>query len=343
MSQAQSARREWLGRCGLALAAGALTLISIELMLRMFAPLHLVGIQRAYEYDAELGFRVRAGIHRLETTDHQQEIRTNRLGTVNFQEHFANYTVKVFAIGDSYTQGTGLPADAAYPFQLDLLLNMTADGAYRRSYGIINLGLAAYGGEQSLLTLQRYAASLGKPDIVLYLGAENDADDDAMFLAGDRHRHLVAGNPRYGSMLPLLQWAAATEIGKRAKLARQSLLAQGGAGERGTENESSVAEQQKSVLERLARASRALDAKLIVSWSHAPSPSYEWLKGWAKANDVAFSDWLPAALAIRAAMPDIPWHNQHSGGHLRGWINHVIASTFAREVAAFGVTIPARR
>jgi hypothetical protein len=54
----------------------------------------------------------------FETTDHQQEIRTNLLGTVNFEEDFHRYRYRVFALGDFFTQGTGLPSDCSYPFQL---------------------------------------------------------------------------------------------------------------------------------------------------------------------------------------------------------------------------------
>ena len=117
-----------------------------ELTLRLFAPLYHPGIWESYQYDQELGYRLRPGIHMFEAKDFQEEIRTNRLGTVNFQERFDGYGSLIFALGDSYTQGTGLPADVAYPFQLDLILNQDAKGQYAKRYGVVNLGLAAFGG-----------------------------------------------------------------------------------------------------------------------------------------------------------------------------------------------------
>jgi hypothetical protein len=184
-------------RLALALAAIALAIAAAELLLRAFAPLHLAGIQRAYIHDPELGIRLRPGLDATQLSDHLEEIRTNPLGTVNFQPGFSGYQALVFALGDSYTQGTGLPSDAAYPFQLDLLLNTGDDGAYRKAFAVVNLGLAAYGAEQSLIALRRYAGELGPPKYCLYLGSENDHFDDVLFRGGYRHDSLVEGSPRW--------------------------------------------------------------------------------------------------------------------------------------------------
>src|SRR5262249_22020078 len=134
----------------LPLGASFITLVAAELALRIFAPVYTVGIQSAYQYDPELGYRLTPGVHSYQLTDHLEEIRTNAIGTVNFQEHFERYRTLVFAAGDSYTQGTGNSSDSSYPFQLDLLLNQDDHGLYGERYGIVNLGLAAFGTEQSL-------------------------------------------------------------------------------------------------------------------------------------------------------------------------------------------------
>ncbi len=318
---------------GIGVSVSALVLALAELILRLVAPVHLVGFPGAYVYDAELGVRAKPGIHALHTTDHQQELRVNRLGTVNFQEDFSGYPARLFALGDSYTQGTGLPADAAYPFQLDLRLNRDDAGRYVKRVAVINLGLAANGGEQSLLILRRFSEKLGRPDVVLYLGAENDASDDAMFLRGDRHRHLVDGSPRWGAALPVVRWAAETELGKRLRLVlnrRSDGASQPAASRTGP----SVAERQRSVFERLRMQCRDVNATLVVSWAAAPSASYDWLKAWAATNDVAFADWWPAVESARAAIPELPLINPHSGGHLRSWVNRLIAEEFARQAGS---------
>ena len=76
------------------------------------------------------------------------------------------------------------------------------------------------GSEQALIALRRYALQLGKPNVVLYLGAENDYGDDLLFEKGYRHQHLVNGSPYWGWTLQPLRWFAMTQIGTRIRLAR---------------------------------------------------------------------------------------------------------------------------
>ena len=312
-----------------------------ELFLRCFFPLHLAGPVGLYEYDPELGVRVRPGIHLLRTTDHQEEIYTNTLGTVNFQPSFTGYEQLVFAVGDSYTQGTGLPADAAYPFQLDLLLNMTKDG-YREMYGVVNLGLAAYGGRQNLMCLHRYAAALGSPQFILYLGCNNDQMDDRLFTAGDRHRHLVDGNPYWGPWLKPLQWLGCeTEIGKRLRRAageyRRTRRTRVSSTDAPAKDEPCVAERQEAVLSQLQDTARELNATLIVGWADGAGDSwrsYQWLHVWAESHGVAFADWYTSVQSVCRAIPNVPTENPHSAGHHRTWVNTLIARSFAAQIQA---------
>lgn len=71
-----------LPRIGLALLSTILTVALVEFGLRTFAPFHLTGIQEAYQYDVDLGYRLRPGIRLFKMTDHLEEIKTNSLGTV---------------------------------------------------------------------------------------------------------------------------------------------------------------------------------------------------------------------------------------------------------------------
>ncbi len=312
----------------------------VELGLRLFAPAYTVGIQEAYQYDPELGYRLKAGIHLLKTTDYQQETYTNKLGTANFQESFKDYQFLVLALGDSFTQGSGLPADAAYPFQLDLTLNRDANGIYSKRYAVVNLGLEGAGCEQALILLRRYASLIGKPDIVLYLGVNNDYEDDVLFRSGYRRPHLVDGSPYWGWMLRPVRWAAKTELGKRAQIAsgwwRRSRALRPASGESMAPGDWSLppSELERPVLERLAQACEEYHALLVVSWISAPSPSYDWLKTWAAGKGVAFADWLPSVTSVWSAMPNAPVLNPHSGGHRRTWVKRLIAEEYARQILA---------
>jgi hypothetical protein len=198
------------------LISAVLALLLVEGLLRISFPLFFPDNYRVYQYDPAAGYRLRSSLHSLETKDYQEEIVTNRLGTANFQQDFDGYKSLVFALGDSFPQGIGLPADASYPFQLDLLLNLR-DGRYDMNYGVVNLGVAGYGPQQSIAHLKEYTQKIGAPRYILFLASDNDVDDDQIFLAGKVHKKLVDGNPRYYPFLSRswLWLTFETEIGKR--------------------------------------------------------------------------------------------------------------------------------
>jgi hypothetical protein len=316
------------------------TVLVIEIILRTVAPVYPIGTLKAFEYDPELGFRLRPGIHFFKTTDHQEELKVNQLGTVNFQENFAGYKTLVFALGDSYTQGSGVPADMSYPFQLDLILNQDSQGLYQREFAVVNLGMPGVGGEQELIALRRSTNSIGRPDVLLYLGTENDHEDDLLFKGGYMHRHIVQGSPRWGRMVTPMQWLTEDfQIGLRAKIAvstqRRKLLIQTPKTEdtHSSGKPLSAAEQESPILEQLLAYSKERGVLLVVSWS-SEGDSYDWLRSWANTNGVSFADWVPKVESVEAAIPMLPRINWHSGGHYRGWVYHVIAGEFARQVRA---------
>lgn len=329
-----------------------LSLIAVELILKIFAPLHFTGHIGAYKYDEELGAILKPDIHLLRTTDHQQEIITNKYGTVNFQDSFKGFEELVFAVGDSYTQGTGLASDASYPFQLDLILN-TRDGKYGEKYAVVNLGLAAFGGKQVILTLYRYIEILGKPTYIIYLASPNDYTDDILFEKGYRHKHFVDGSPYWGRFLTPLQWVTnKSEIGKRLKfyisrLRRISYFKDFMAKETGIENNKGGKASQENpankdynpaqllepVLNELLAISKDSNAKLVISWSGlGKDTSYKWLKRWAKDNNVSFADWYPDLESLREKIPRLSIYNPHSGRHYRTYVNGIIARAFARRI-----------
>lgn len=316
-----------------------LGLLFVEFFLRSFSPVYLQGIPGAYQFDRELGVRLKEGAHFLKTLDYQQEVYTNQKGTVNFQNSFRGYEKLIFTLGDSYTQGVGLPADANYPFQLDLLLNLE-NGRYTKKYGVVNLGLAAFGGKQSILALMRYQEIIGKPAYIFYLASSNDYEDDLLFLSGYRHKHLVEGSPRWGIFLKPLQWFSnETEIGKRFKIAigffRRKVYKSRHRQEKFEDKTSNAAALEEPILKELLQIAKDLDATLVVSWADVPKgslESYEWLKKWAQASHVAFADWYPIAESVRSAMPNLPLENPHSGGHYRTWVSSLIAKSFADHI-----------
>jgi hypothetical protein len=315
-----------------------------ECVLRQLAPMHLAGIQSAYEYDGDLGYRLKPSTHQYLLTDNLQEIRTGRLGNVGFEDDFSRYPNLIFTLGDSYTQGTGNSSDTAYPFQLDLLLNRNAKGFYEERFGVVNLGLAAFGTEQSLRAAKRYGELLGKPAYVLYFGCDNDYDDDVLFRSGYRHRHLVAGSPVWGRLVGPLLWLSDFELVKRAKLAvaelrlaRLSKAAEGGAGAPAAAGPP-VAEQVWPVVSQIVELARSWNATVVVSWANPYSSSYPWLQRKAAEEGLVFADWVPVVKSVQDRMPDLPYANPHSAGHWRPWTNRIIAESFAREMGLWPAT-----
>ena len=319
-----------------------IALALVEIILRLFFPVYLAGHIGIYQYDDKLAIRLKDNLHAVNVTDYRQEIKTNHYGTVNFQESFKGYKKLVFAVGDSYTQGTGIPMDTNYPFQMNLMLNMD-NGKFQKKYGIVNLGLAAYGMEQEILAVKKYEKKIGVPDYILFLGCPNDYDDDVLFLSGYRFKHMVEGSPFWGIFVKPAQFLTNDlEIGKRLKLAigeyRRLRLFKNDNNTTADNTDSSVeevAKQEMARFDRLADLASKMGAKLIVSWTDVPSKSsgsYLWLKKWAAEKNVEFADWAPMVKSVEANIPGLPVSNDHSGGHYRVWVNTMVARAFAEAI-----------
>lgn len=328
--------KQTLKKISLVLLTTLVVLLIVEITLRQFSPKYYPIIPAAYEYDSDLGFKLRPNRHQLKTTDFQQESVTNSLGTANFQENFDGYEALVFAVGDSYTQGTGVPSDLSYPAQLDFILNQNQEGFYVRKFGVVNLGVAGFGGEQSLINLRRWGTRLGSPAIILYLGCDNDFEDDLSFRSGDRDWIVVSGSPAWGRMTrPLRFLVEDTQIGLLARLSYRQRVRDRKVNQatKQFDRKLSTAELESAMLEQIKVYAEEHHAKLIVSWSDE-GESYNWLKSWAAQQEIAFADWAPKTNSVRAVMPRLSLDNQHSSGHHRGWTNQFIALEFARQIRA---------
>jgi len=331
--------KKFLGRALMVFASIAIALIIAETVLKYLRPSYTVGIPWSYQYDAERGYKLEPGAHLFRLTDFQQESRVNGLGTANFQESFAGYEKLVFAVGDSYTEGIGVAADMSYPFQLDLELNRDEHGLYAKRYGVVNLGVGGYGGEQSLLALRDGTAKLGRPAIILYMGCVNDFADHLMFKSGYKHGVLIKGSPGMGRLGRSTRWLKnETQIGakvsRRLNERRQERLTSEAISKLGLgERSPSIAELEAERLEQLDALAHEYGALLVVTWSDE-GDSYEWLRSWAARKGLAFADWAAKTNSVRAAMPTLPLDNIHSGGHHRGWTNRMIAEEFARQIRA---------
>jgi hypothetical protein len=322
----------------------AVCLFELEVLLRVFKPFYFCDNSGIYHYDQQLQFVAKKNYHYRHSKDYLEEYITNSSGTTNFQDKFDAYKYKVFAVGDSYTQGIGLPIDASYPLQLDLQLNLV-NHEYQPKYAVINLGLAAYGGEQYLLALKRYIKLSGKPDFILLMGCWNDYSDDVRFESFQKGTaiNLIEGHPYLNFIIRPLSWLAFnTEIGKRCyylgKTYAKKSLKQKAGGEQ--PNEFNFAATQVRTYTAINNLAKEQGATFILSWANMDN-SYDWLKKWAAAQQIPFADWQPAVRSVNTRLPNLPQANAHSGGHYRGWVNYIMARTFARQILRAAPPSPA--
>jgi lysophospholipase L1-like esterase len=331
----------------------ALTLLLTEGILRLLFPLYYPDDYRIYRYDPAAGYQLKSSLHSFRTTDYQAEIITNRYGTVNFQPNFKGYKSLVFALGDSFTQGIGVPADASFPFQLDLLLNVR-DDRYHMDYGVVNLGVAGYGPQQEIVRLKEYAQKIGIPRYVLLLVCDNDVGDDRDFAAGAIHNKLVEGNPRFNPLL-VRSWLWLkfdTEIGKRlafmAKIRRrrQNEAPRLKANPQKANPQKTAPQNNAEMLvgdyQALMNYCQRTNATLILSWmpaylSDQMSPEYRWLRDYCRRQHIAFADWFPVFQSIRKQIPNPPFANHHSAGHCRTWVYGLVARSFAQQIRLHSV------
>lgn len=303
------------------------TVLVAEFFLRTLYPVHYCDVAQTFQHDPDLGVSFVPGLHVLQTTDYQQEVQVNRLGTINFQKDFSGYRHLVFTIGDSFTQGVGLPVDASYPAQLDLMLNLRG-GQYQPLFGVVNLGMGGYGGRQNFLQLEKYCRKIGRPNFILYLGCQNDEQDDAMFQRGERHRAIFPNTPSLSAVWKFRLWITReTEIGRRARLA-WGQLHEGTLLTSPKRTGDTAFPSQIDNINTIAKYAREIGAFLVVGWA-SDDADYLAMKRWASDNHVAFADWAPAVRSMIKINPSLPQENPHSGGHYRTWVNTVIAKSYA--------------
>ena len=304
-------------------------LFLMEILLRIFSPLHLTGPIEAYEYDEVLGVKVKKNLSLVKITDVRQEYFTNEIGTFNFEDTFTIFDKIIFASGDSFTQGTGVPPSSSYPF--NLYLNLNTSDISTEQYGVVNLGLAAYGFDQSFLAIKHYYKDI-KADYIVYLGVSNDNKDDFLFKSGYRHNHLVHGSPRFFGLGGSIGYLTNnSEILKRIKLIVSNKKINSLYKSQELKNTNINFDKYIALKE----FSELNNIKLFISWYQCHNnelDNYNNLKIWSKKNNVEFVDWCEDFNKIKSLNPNLPISNNHSSGHHRPWVYKIIAKNFSEKI-----------
>jgi len=191
--------RGLLGRLALSAVAVAATVALVELGFALFAPQPFaVGAAETMDRDPHVGYRLRPGsvsrLHRgILAHVNGQGFRDSEVGPRE------PGTLRILAIGDSFTFGTNVADDEPYPQVLESLLAASA----RRPVEVINTGVPGWGPVQYAAFYEHDGRALA-PDLVLvgvYVG--NDAYSPhrrigqvrLTAVSGHRVRKAAAGDP----------------------------------------------------------------------------------------------------------------------------------------------------
>ena len=310
--------------------------ISIEVLLRTFFPLNQSGNISNYKYDKDLGIKLKEELNDIKITDHRQEVFTNKYGTLNYEDNFSKYDKLIFTIGDSNTQGVGVPFDSSYPFILYTELNSLDND----NWGVINLALASYGTKQALLIYELSVEKFKKPDFVTYLADKNDYMSDNYFERGDKHKHLVHGSPRFFGLAKYLGIVSnEIEIMKRTKYLINKKNIDTNYHKKEKNFKKLYTENYSKKIININNKLKKEGITFIYSWNDIEKDKnkickteYNFVKKWASDNKVKFADWCPTFLKITQLNNDIPVLNEHSASHARSWINRIISNSFREEI-----------
>lgn len=175
----------WLGLVCLGIAAG---LIVMELALRLIPRQQLDAMMekstrlQLYQFDPEIGWRLRPDAHYVHTTreDVPIQVETNSLG-LRDEEHLyrkPSGLYRILILGDSFTEALDVTLKESFPFRLEQCLNQKLATPIE----VINGGVSGYGPIEQYLFYMDEGIKY-QPDLVLlatYVGNDlNDLDSAA--------------------------------------------------------------------------------------------------------------------------------------------------------------------
>lgn len=160
-------RRETAARIGLLVAGLGIGLAVAELVARAFDPGFQVVFRESIEFsdDSALGYELRPGAR-----DGAHRISSAGLRDDEFPLAKPPGTIRIAAIGDSLTHGSGGPRENSYPQQLEDLLAARTKGTHVE---VLNFGVPGYNIEQ-VVERFRVRALPFDPDAILYGYVLND-------------------------------------------------------------------------------------------------------------------------------------------------------------------------
>jgi lysophospholipase L1-like esterase len=181
----------WLGRLGALCFGLLLSLIAVEIVLRVLGPYlpivnSLTSIATFQTYHPVYGFFHRPGASGwIETPEFTSFVSFNANGLRDRDMPVAKPpgTFRILVLGDSFVEGAQVPAEDTVSRQLMNRLRRDVPG---RSIDTVNAGNAGFGTAQELLFLENDGAAYQSDVVVLVYFIDNDLPDNGYRVARDR-------------------------------------------------------------------------------------------------------------------------------------------------------------
>jgi hypothetical protein len=171
--------KQWQGKILLALAGIIISLVVVEMGLRF------IGVEYPvfYEYDPQLGIKLRAGVKGCYTDEGKGYVTINSDG-LRDREHQISHpanTLRIAVLGDSYADALQVDLEETFWAVMEKALEK-CDNLRGRKVEVINFGQSGFGTSQELLALQ-YKVWKYSPDVVLLaFTSANDVADNSRAL-----------------------------------------------------------------------------------------------------------------------------------------------------------------
>lgn len=154
-------------------------LLAAEIALRLFTP-EAISYRNVRVSDPVLHHRLRPSAkYTLRGPDFREEVKTNSLGMRDYEyAEPSGPETRILVLGDSYTEGYGVPAESCFVKILERKFNQESHAGVRTR--VFNGGIAGYSPLLEFLYLKEVGLRL-HPDLVVMCYDMTDVQEDAIY------------------------------------------------------------------------------------------------------------------------------------------------------------------
>jgi len=174
-------RKRLLRMIGILLLFVGIALLSLEMIVRTWAPQEVFGWgeRPSLVLDPLFGWKLKpSSTTRLKWESYDYEVKANSLGFPGPEYPVLKgpNTFRIMTTGDAFTSAEGVNTDKAWPRILEKELLKSAKKASDKSIEVMNFAITGYGPNEYLAVVRRYVP-VYKPDLVMAEFFVNDFDD----------------------------------------------------------------------------------------------------------------------------------------------------------------------